>query len=139
MDLRTQLMGFEGCVLHAYPDQFGYLTIGYGRLVDQRKGGGITQAEAGLLLDNDITKTTSAVYLALPWVASMNAARQAVVIGMAFQMGLRGLLGFTSALGSMRDERYADAAEGLRQSLWAKQTGDRARRLAYQMETGEWQ
>jgi lysozyme len=69
----------------------------------------------------------------------MNEARQAVVYAMAFQMGLKGLLGFRSTLDSMRDERYANAAEGMRQSKWAKQTPERANRMAYQMETGEWQ
>lgn len=139
MDVRTQLIGFEGFVQHAYQDSLGYWTIGVGRLIDERKNGGLTKPEVEMLLDNDITRIRSGIYLSLPWALSMNEARQAVLINMSFQMGLRGLLGFTSTLGSMRDERYADAAEGMRQSLWAKQTGDRARRLAYQMDTGEWQ
>jgi lysozyme len=129
----------EGVVLHCYEDHLGFKTLGVGRLIDKRKGGGITLDEAMYLLQNDIRKVTAEVLEALPWVNTMNEARQAVVYAMAFQMGLKGLLGFRSTLSDMRDERYANAAEGMRRSKWATQTPDRARRMAYQMEIGEWQ
>lgn len=138
MNLRSQLMEFEGRVPYAYPDSMGFLTIGVGRLVDKRKGGHLSDAEIDFLLDNDIAAKSAEVLTALTWVAAMNEPRQAVVIGMSFQLGLKGLLGFTGTLEAMRDERYADAAERMRQSLWARQTPERARRLAHQMEVGEW-
>lgn len=138
MDLKTQLREFEGVVPHAYQDHLGYWTIGVGRLIDKRKGGHLTDDEIDYLLENDIRRKTAEVHNALPWVKAMNEPRQAVVIGMAFQMGLKGLLGFTGTLAAMRDERYSDAAEGMRQSKWAQQTPQRVRRLAHQMETGEW-
>lgn len=139
MDLATQLDELEGRVKHAYQDHLGYWTIGVGRLIDKRKGGGLTDAEIDMLLSNDINSKTLQVYEALPWVKKLNEPRQAVVIGMAFQMGLQGLLGFRSTLSSMRDERWMDAAEGMRRSLWGKQTPVRVKLLARQMETGEWQ
>ena len=138
MDLKTQLIEFEGKVPHAYEDHLGFVTIGVGRLIDKRKGGHLTDDEIDYLLDNDIRRKTAEVLEALPWAKSLNEPRQAVLIGMAFQMGLKGLLGFTGTLSAMRDEHYADAAEGMRQSLWARQTPKRAKRLAHQMETGEW-
>jgi lysozyme len=139
VNLQQMLVRDEGVVLHCYEDHLGFKTIGVGRLVDKRKGGGITLDEAMYLLQNDIRKVTAEVLEALPWVNTMNEARQAVVYAMAFQMGLKGLLGFRSTLSDMRDERYANAAEGMRRSKWATQTPDRARRMAYQMEIGEWQ
>jgi lysozyme len=139
VNLKTMLLRDEGCVLHVYKDHLGYDTLGVGRMVDKRKGGGISQDEAMYLLENDVRRVCADVLEALPWVIKMNEARQAVVYAMAFQMGLKGLLGFRSTLDSMRDERYANAAEGMRQSKWAKQTPERANRMAYQMETGEWQ
>lgn len=138
MNLKDQLREFEGVVPHCYQDHLGYWTIGVGRLIDKRKGGHLTDDEVDYLLDNDIRRKSAEVFDALPWAKTMNEARQAVVIGMAFQMGLKGLLGFTGTLAAMRDQRYADAAEGMRQSLWAKQTPERVRRLAHQLETGEW-
>jgi len=129
----------EGRRRAVYQDHLGFWTIGVGRLIDARKGGGLSDEEIDYLLANDIRDKTADVLKALPWVATMSEARQAVVICMAFQMGVTGLLAFKSALGAMRDERYADAANGMKDSLWAKQTPERAKRLAYQMETGEWQ
>lgn len=138
MDLKTQLIGFEGSIPHAYQDHLGYWTIGVGRLVDKRKGGGLTPDEIEYLLDNDIRRTTQKVIEALPWVTKLNEPRQAVLVNMAFQLGLKGLLGFTGTLDSMRAGRYSDAAEGMRRSLWAKQTPERVRRLALQLEVGDW-
>ena len=40
----------EGRVRHAYQDHLGYWTIGVGRLIDQRKGGGLSEDEIDYLL-----------------------------------------------------------------------------------------
>lgn len=137
--LRQQLRAEEGVVPHAYQDHLGFWTIGVGRLIDKRKGGRLRDDEIDLLLDNDIAEKTAEVRAALPWFDRLNEARQAVLIGMAFQMGTEGLLKFQQTLAAIRDERYAHAANLMLQSLWAKQTPARARRMARQMETGEWQ
>jgi len=76
--------------------------------------------------------------LALPWMEKLNDARQAVLIGMAFQMGMKGLLQFKRALGSIEDGHYNKAAAEMMDSAWARQTFGRAARMAQQMETGEW-
>jgi lysozyme len=143
--LATQLEHDEGLVLHAYPDQFGYQTIGYGRMIDARKGGGITKEEARGLLSNDIARVSSQLDVALPWFRALNEARQGVLLNMAFQMGVgsdeppRGLLGFRMMLDALRDERWFDAAEQMRRSDWAKQTPKRCVRLARQIEVGDWE
>lgn len=145
MNLITQLRREEGVSRHAYQDHLGFWTIGVGRLIDQRKGGGLSDEEVDYLLRNDVNRFTSAVLKELPWAATLNEPRLAVLIGMAFQMGVgdaekgTGLLGFKQTLAAIRDERYAHAAGLMLQSLWARQTPARARRMALQIETGEWQ
>ncbi len=139
MNLKEQLIREEGSVPFAYQDSRGFWTIGVGRLIDKRKGGKLSPDEIEYLLQNDIKRVTAEVLASLPWVNTMNEARQAVVYGMAFQLGLKGLLGFTSTLSAMRDQRYEHAAEGMRLSVWAQQTPERVKRLAHQMDTGEWQ
>jgi len=138
MDVKTQLIREEGRKNSAYQDTLGFWTIGVGRLIDGRKGGGLSDAEVDYLLDNDIAKVKAQIAQKLPWFTALDDPRQAVLIQMAFQMGIDGLMGFTNTLGAVRDQRYPQAAENMRQSLWAKQTPKRAVRLAYQMETGEW-
>ena len=138
MDLKSQLLREEGAESCAYQDSLGYWTIGVGRLIDSRKGGGLSNDEIDLLLDNDIKRNYEAVLKALPWMEKLNDARQAVLIGMAFQMGLKGLLQFKLMLGSVEDGQYVEAAAEMVKSRWAMQTPARAYRLASQMETGEW-
>ena len=45
-NLIRSLRGEEGEVLTEYKDHLGYSTIGVGRLIDKRKGGGITKEES---------------------------------------------------------------------------------------------
>ena len=138
MDLKTQLLREEGAESCAYQDSLGYWTIGVGRLIDARKGGGLSNDEIDFLLENDIKTKTREVLLALPWMPRLSDPRQAVLIGMAFQMGIGGLLKFKRALGSIEDGQYAEAAVEMLESKWGNQTPERAYRMAKQMETGEW-
>jgi lysozyme len=138
-ELTTQLRCDEGEVLHAYADHLGFLTIGIGRLIDERKGGGITEDEAAYLLANDIRKKTAGVLASLPWSANLDEARRGVLVNMAFQMGVTGLLGFKHTLSLVQGGNYVRASESMGDSLWAKQTPARAIRLQKQMATGVWQ
>ena len=137
--LLKQLRDEEGEVLHAYTDSEGWLTLGVGRLIDKRKGGGITSEESAYLLNNDINKFSAQLDKSLPWWRELDEARQAVLLGMAFQMGTAGLLGFKNTLAMVKAKDYEGAAKGMMQSLWAKQTPARAKRMSEQMRTGVWQ
>jgi lysozyme len=137
--LTEQLRRDEGTESCAYQDSLGYWTIGVGRLIDARKGGGLSNEEIDYLLDNDIKAKTAEVLRALPWAARLSEARQAVLVNMAFQLGTKGLLAFHRTLGSVEDGQYGDAAVEMLNSTWAKQTPARAMRLATQMETDKWQ
>ena len=138
MDLKQQLIRDEGSVSHAYEDSLGFLTIGVGRLIDSRRGGGLAPDEIEYLLTNDIIQKTAQVLEALPWAKELSEPRLGVLINMAFQLGIGGLLQFKRALGSIEDGQYAEAAAEMLDSTWAKQTPARAQRLAQQMETDEW-
>ncbi len=148
MDLKTQLKREENVIAHVYQDSEGFWTIGCGRLVDKRKGGGLRPVEMEFMLDNDIAEKTRQVDTALPWAKQLNEPRRAVLIGMCFQMGLgreptakkdgTGLLGFVNTLASIRDGHYDHAADQMLQSRWARQTPDRARRMSRQIASGEW-
>lgn len=138
MNVADQLRRDEGCVLHAYQDTLGYTTIGVGRLIDARKGGGISEEEATFLLNADILRVQASLQKALPWFQSLDEARQGVLTNMAFNLGVGGLLAFTTTLGHVRAGRYGEAAETMLQSRWAQQVPARARRLSDQMGDGIW-
>lgn len=65
-------------------------------------------------------------------------ARQAILKSMAYQMGVQGLAAFKNTLQAVIEQRWNDAAAGMLNSRWAKQTPDRAKRHAEQMRTGLW-
>ena len=134
-----QLRRDEGERLAAYQDHLGFWTIGVGRLIDARKSGGITQDESAYLLANDIEKRRDELVRLLPWAAALDDARFGVLLNMAFQMGVAGLMKFQNTLRMVQGGDYDGAATNMMLSLWATQTPERARRLSAQMRTGVWQ
>jgi len=137
-DITSQLRRDEGEKLSVYNDHLGFATIGVGRLVDSRKGGGITAEESAYLLQNDIKKRELELDKRLPWWRQLSAPRQGVLLNMAFQMGVTGLMGFTNTLEHARKGDYKKAADNMLASKWAEQTPERAKRLASQMLTDSW-
>lgn len=126
----------EGVVSHAYQDHLGYWTIGVGRLIDKRKGGGLSPDEIDYLLQNDINKIIGSLDKALPWWNTLSPNRKAALAAMAFQMGLTNLLNFKKTLSLMKAGRFAAASEQMLTSLWAQQTPARAKRTAELIRNG---
>ena len=139
MNIIEQLKRDEGCKLHAYHDHLGFLTIGVGRMIDLRKGGGISQEEAECLLRNDVERRQRELSIMLPWADELDDARRGVLLNMAFQLGTGGLSKFKKTLELIRSGKYAAASQEMLDSTWAQQTPARAQRLSKQMATGSWQ
>jgi lysozyme len=136
-EIRAHLEAEEGRVAHAYKDNLGYWTIGVGRLIDQRKGGKLSDAEIDLLLANDIAAKMAAIADLPAWAAVKDdPARATALLSMAFQLGVEGLAGFHNSLSLIADKQWSAAAANLMQSLWAKQTPERARRVTQMIATG---
>lgn len=138
-DSYAQLKRDEGEVLHAYQDHLGYWTIGIGIMIDKRKGGGLRPEESEFIFRNRLKLLDAELSDRLPWIAKLDPARKGVLINMAFQMGVTGLLGFKNTLAMIEAGRYQDAAKSMLESKWARQTPARAQRLSNQMATGNWQ
>lgn len=132
--LKAQLTVDEGRKRKIYVDTVGKITGGVGRNLTDR---GFSDDEIDLMLENDIDLVESQLDKHLPWWRQMNDARQNVLLNMGFNMGISKLLGFANTLTFMKGGRYDAAADGMLSSLWAKQVGRRANRLAMMMKTGE--
>jgi lysozyme len=135
-NLLDQLKRDEGLRLTPYRCTAGKLTIGYGRNLEDV---GISKEEAEFLLASDAAKAQISVAKALPWFTKLTIPRQAVLVNMAFNMGIAGLLKFKNTLRLIETGEYAEAAKAMLDSKWAEQTGQRALRLSVQLNTGEWQ
>jgi len=137
--IEDQLRRDEGERLSAYQDHLGFWTIGIGRLIDSRRGGGISTDESTMLLRNDIARIRVELLQRLPWFVHLDSVRQGVLMNMAFQMGINGVMAFQDTLAKVQASDYAAAADRMLQSKWATQTPERANRLAKQMREGTWQ
>lgn len=136
--LINQLKKHEGLKFSAYEDTEGYITIGYGRMIDERIGGRISEKEAEFLLMNDIQKTMEEAKK-MAFYEKLDPVRKAVVVNMLFNMGLprfNTFVKFQQALGTGDFQRAADE---MLNSKWAKQVKGRAVELSKQMQKGEWQ
>lgn len=135
--LTAQIARHEGCVLHAYEDSEGFLTIGFGHLIDQRRGGGISEDIAKLLLWQDAQIARDAVLRRWPWMTGLNPVRLRAVVDMAFNLGIEGLAKFEKMLAALEREDYHAAADHALDSKWATQVGKRAEFVAEQIRTGK--
>jgi lysozyme len=130
----------EGCRLRAYPDPLSGgepWTIGYGCT-----GAGIgqntvwTQGQADTEVGERAGVLDGKLASTLAWYGALAPLRQDVLVNMAFNLGLVGLLAFHNTLSAIEAGRWADAAAGMLHSAWAHQVGARAQRLARQMASG---
>lgn len=135
--IESLLLRDEGYRRSAYTDSLGYLTIGIGKLIDAKKGGGITFNEALYLLRNEVSAKEADLRSHLPWYDGLDEVRKALLLSMAFQIGSMGLLAFRNTLRAVEEGRWNDAADGMMASRWAQQTPLRAHRLAQTMRTGD--
>jgi lysozyme len=130
--LAQQLIQDEGLRLKPYRCTAGRLSIGVGRNLEDR---GIGESEALLLLDNDIKDFWEQLRGRLPWLEKAPERVQEVVVNMAFNLGVNGLLGFKETLALMQTEKYDEAARAMLASKWARQVGKRAERLAGEVQS----
>lgn len=136
--LRAQVKADEGFRGTLYKDSLGLLTIGYGRLLEPERGGGISKDEAEYLLANDL-RTAERLCESMPAYLDLSPVRQAVLINMCVNMGPVKLQAFKRMFSALIQQEYEHAASEMLASAWAAQVKGRAVRLAAQMKTGQWQ
>ena len=134
-DLITQLIDHEGLKLFPYHCTADKLTIGVGRNLEDR---GISNDEAAYLLKNDIEIVERELLEAQPLVSMLDPVRQRVLVDMGFNLGTPTLMKFQKMWDAIEDEDWAEAADQMMDSKWARQVGRRAERLCQAMARGEW-
>ena len=135
MDLVTQLRRDEGVRYTPYRDTLGLLTVGVGRCLDRVP---FSDDEVNLMLANDIVDKQKQLQQ-FPWFTALDDVRKAAVVNMAFNLGVHGLLGFPHAIAALAKQDWATANSELLDSVWSRQVGDRANRIALQILSGQWQ
>ena len=125
----------EGYRQFPYRCTAGKLTIGIGFNLDDT---GLYKDEADAVLTLRMARIGRELAAKLPWLTNLDTVRQAVLLDMAYNLGVPGLLKFKNTLADVQAGRYAAAAGKMLQSKWAGQVGKRAVRLSQMMESGTW-
>lgn len=118
---------------HPYEDAKDSLAVGYGLNLTFE---GLDEDEAAWLLQSKLKKRFAALS-DYPWFAALSAGKQAAILELSYQIGVRGLLRFKKAIAAMAVRDYETAAAELLDSRWAKaQTPDRASRVVARFRAG---
>lgn len=102
-----------------------------------------TEQKADEVLNEHLNLLAGVLFsVSIPWAANLNETRRGVLVEMAYQMGLAGLLGFKKMLAAVQEGRWEDAErEGLWNApgvptRWHAQTPERAERLMEILKDG---
>lgn len=143
MNLKQQLEFEEGRRLKAYTCTAGHKTIGIGHNLDVKPAFNgrripdiISDQICDLIFDRDLNDTIT--QLNFVWLANtkLDPARRDAVINMCFQLGINGVMKFKLMLNALERSDWVAAKAHALDSSWAKQTPERAERVAEQLLTG---
>lgn len=125
-ELIESIKNNEGFESKPYPDPLhGWVvpTFGHGLTY-------ITEAESETIVRNRVEKIREAIGRNKPIFKTLTESRQNVLIEMAYQMGITGLMRFRKMWAAIENKDFETAYAEALDSRWAKQTPARASRVA---------
>jgi len=136
-DLVGQVKADEGFRAYPYRCTSGVLTIGYGRNIDEERGGeGLAETEAAFMLRNNLAAAEIDMREVFPVWNSFDQVRKNALVNMRFQLGARGFRGFKLMIRHANSHQWIRAAREATLSRWAIQTPERAYRVAMEIRDG---
>lgn len=90
----------------------------------------LTTQEAAVILKMRVASVASELLARLTWVASLSEPKQRALANMAYDLGIGGLITFTTFLDLVKSGQFDAAANDLLTTEWAKEVSDRAVRIA---------
>ena len=127
MSLLKQIKQHEGFKSSVYQCSEGYDTIGYGFAIKDLE---IDEDIAELILMRRIDKLQKRIASTFGWWLNSNKEIKDVVTNMCYQLGVSGFSKFKKTIYYLETEQYEDASLEMLNSLWAKQTPNRAKELS---------
>lgn len=132
--LINQLKRHEGLRIKPYKCTANKTSIGYGRNLDDN---GISIYEAEMLLQNDVNHILRQLETVI-WYMLLDDVRKAVIVNMAYNMGIQGMLGFKKMIAAIQKQDWETAAKEMLDSDYGRELKTRATELSKQLETGKW-
>ena len=122
----------EGFSSTVYQCTEGYDTIGYGFAIKDLI---LDEDVSDLILMKKLHTLLQRIIIAFPWFKDADNIIKKVVINMCYQLGLRGFSKFKQTIYYLETEQYEEASIEMLDSLWAKQTPNRAKELSEQISS----
>ena len=131
MSLIESIKENEGYKSTVYTDTLGFDTIGYGFAIKDLE---LDEEVCDLILDKKLDKLIDATNKKFPFLRELPQDKCEVIFEMVYQLGLNGVSMFKKMLKALENKDYDKAAAEMLDSLWAKQTPNRAIKLSNQMK-----
>ena len=122
----------EGEKLKPYRCTAGHLTIGIGHNLDAK---GISKRVCDIMFAEDIVEVAEWLEKQ-DWYNDLDTIRQAAIIDMTFQLGIKGMSDFKNTIAAFKNMEYQAAAEHMTKSKWFAQTPGRAEEIINIIRTG---
>jgi len=135
-ELKEEIKTCEGYVPKIYKCSEGFDTIFYGHKItpddDYEHDIEYTKEEGEKVFEEDFKKTVEAAER-LIGSRTINYIAKEVLVNMVYQIGEGGVSKFKNMWSALDREDYGEASFQMLDSLWAKQTPNRANKLAAKM------
>ena len=127
MDLIDDIKKNEGYKPAVYQCTQGYDTIGYGFAVKDLY---LTKEVCDLILNQKVSQLKININKSFDWYKDSPKEVKDVVTEMCYQIGLSGFSKFKKTIYYLETKQYEEASVEMLDSLWAKQTPNRAKSLS---------
>uniref|UniRef100_A0AAU8BVE5 Phage lysozyme 3 n=1 Tax=Mercenaria mercenaria TaxID=6596 RepID=A0AAU8BVE5_MERMC len=137
--VKAQLRIDEGYKTRIYIDTEGHSTFGIGHLITRNDreygkfpGTYVSSARIESVFDADLAAAVVTTHSIFGNCSSWPSEVKQIVVNMVFNLGNR-LRGFTDFIAAVNNNDWDTAADEMVDSIWYRQTGDRAKRLVERM------
>tara|TARA_R100000734_G_C3286875_1_gene79411 strand:+ start:500 stop:904 length:405 start_codon:yes stop_codon:yes gene_type:complete len=127
MNLKESIKQHEGYVGVVYKDSLGIDTIGYGFAIKDLE---LDQDICDIILERKLKNLEDRIKNKFGWFPFMPQEIQDVVMEMCYQLGVTGFSKFAKTIMYLKDKDFEKASQEMLDSLWAKQTPNRAKELS---------
>ena len=127
MSLIDEIKKHEGFRSTVYQCSEGYETIGYGFAIKDLV---LDKDIADTILERKLNYLQKKIASKFGWFYNSPDKVKDVVTNMCYQIGLSGFSKFRKTIYYLETEQYEEASEEMLDSLWAKQTPNRAKELS---------
>ena len=127
MSLIDSIKKHEGYVGVVYKDSLGIDTIGYGFAIKDLE---LDADICDIILERKLKALHDMIKIKFKWYGYMPQEIKDVVIEMCYQLGVTGVSKFKKTIAYLQNKQWEEASVEMLDSLWARQTPNRAKELS---------